>query len=101
MRIKFIRSGGFVGVQLKYEVNTESLDREEAACWDQLVQEASFFSLPRSMHPVAPGADRFQYVVEITAGRQQHRVETTEESMPDTLQPLVHRLLAAARQKRM
>lgn len=99
MRINFVRSGGFAGIPLKYEVNTESLNHDDAARWEQFVREANFFSLPQSVQPRSGGADRFQYAIEVIRGKQQHRVVTTDGSIPDSLQPLVKELLAAAKQR--
>jgi emfourin len=101
MQIKFMRSGGFTGMQMNYEINTDAVTTEEAGEWERLVDEAGFFGLPGAILPSMAGADRFKYVIAVTRGTQQHRVETADGAVPESLQPLLQRLVAAARPKRV
>ncbi|MCA9909009.1 MAG: hypothetical protein KC519_10215 [Anaerolineae bacterium] len=92
MKITFERSGGFVGRRLAGIIETDILAPDEAAEVAQLVEDANFFKLPRSLRPRLAIADDYEYVVTIVADEHEHTVETTDHSAPETLRPLLWRL---------
>jgi len=100
MRINFERTGGFMGMRLAVEVQTERLTSTEAEELETLVESARFFDLPAILKPQTGSADRFQYKLTVERGDQFHTVETSESAAPENLQPLIERLTYVARSQR-
>jgi hypothetical protein len=92
MRIHFVRSGGFAGLLVDFEVDTADLPAEEAAALHQAVENAGFFNLPCKIDAAGDEVDRFQYTITVEDEGQKHTVETGEAAMPDSLQPLARQL---------
>jgi hypothetical protein len=97
VQIEFKRTGGFAGLQLQIKVDTESLDATAGGELSGLVTAANFFALPAQILNPSSGADQYQYTLTVSADGQQHTVETTEQSAPSALQPLLQRLNRMAR----
>lgn len=97
MRIRFERTGGFAGIHMVAEIDTESLPPEEARAVQQLVERAGFFELPRIVAAPTRAPDQFRYRLAIEDQGREHTVETCETAAPDTLRPLLRRLTAVAR----
>lgn len=99
MRIEFSREGGFTGIPLTAEFDTESLSPEDASALQQVIKAADFFELPPVIGKSATGADRFQYVITIEAEGKRHTVRTSEETS-EALQAAIDFLQGLARRKR-
>lgn len=97
MRIAFERTGGFVGIPLSVELNTGKLPKEEARELEELIRGVEFFNLPKTIISPNPEADRFFYRVTVQQGFRKHTVEISESAAPEAIQPLLERLIAAAR----
>ncbi len=97
MRVKVKREGGFTGVPLSGEFDSESLSQEEAQRLRELIDSADFFNLPATAAGSTRGADRFQYVVTIETEDKQHTVRTTDSAGSEALQELVDHLMKLAR----
>ncbi|HEX3052071.1 MAG TPA: protealysin inhibitor emfourin [Aggregatilineaceae bacterium] len=97
MFIHFERSGGFMGAHLTADIETELLAPDEAHRLMDLIREADFFALPANFTEVEGAADQFQYLITITDEMQQHSVQVSDSSAPDTLHPLLRRLTRLAR----
>ena len=95
MHIVFQRSGGFAGITINFEVNTESLPPEEARQICEWVESAKFFELPEVLN--SSGADQLQYKISVEKDGKTHTVEIDERAMPASLSPLVKWLMAARR----
>ncbi len=93
MIIQLERSGGFAGMVLHAQVDTEALDPQEKASLESMVEAANFFSLPEKIMPAGPGADRFSYRITIQKSGASRIVEVSESGVPETLQPLIQRIL--------
>jgi hypothetical protein len=100
MRISFSRDGGFAGMRLATQIDTDSLLANDATDWEKLIRDANFFELPSSNQPEMAGADRFKYVVDVTKGNEHHRVEALDGAIPPSLESLIQQLLDAARMSR-
>jgi len=100
MKIEFERTGGFTGIPLAVELNTGKLPKEEARELEALIQGIEFFSLPKSLVSPMPEADQFLYRVTVQKGLRKHTIEVSESAAPETLQPLLQRLMEAARANR-
>ena len=100
MKIRFERSGGFTGIPVTAEINSQSLAEDEVQQLQELIQTARFFDLP--VHPTEPasgGADQFQYQISIEDGGQSHTIETTDGAATDDLRPLLRHLTLLARRR--
>jgi emfourin len=85
--ITFERHGGFGGIVLRTTFTSSELTQPEAeaitAAQDEKAQQGQ------------PQPDRFAYHLHLPNGR----IVINEEDLPDTLRPLVTRLLERARQR--
>lgn len=100
MHIQFVRTGGFAGLRMATEIDSESLSPEELQMLREALDNAQFFNLPEQMMSDMRGADRFQYEITVEDGGRQHTVQTNEASMPEEMQPLVSQLELLARSRR-
>jgi hypothetical protein len=97
VRVKVKREGGFTGVPLSGEFDSESLSQGEAQTLRGLIDSADFFNLPASVAGGTRGADRFQYVVTIETEDKQHTVRTTDTAGSEALHDLVDHLMKMTR----
>lgn len=102
MRVQFERSGGFGGIRLTAELDTDqlhviygakhvqrALSAEEARHLERLVESSDLFALPARRSSAARGADRFQYVITVESAGKRHTVQTTDETAPAVLNTLI------------
>jgi hypothetical protein len=97
MRISYQRTGGFAGMVLNFDIQTESLSPEEGQSLLELVDAAGFFDLPSKIVSGEMGVDRFHYKLSISTEEQQHTVEVGDASAPDNLWPLLEKLRLLSR----
>ena len=97
MKIVFERSGGIVGLLITAEIDTESLDAENAQELCDLIEQADFFNLPATLRPDRRLADQFEYKISIATDERKHTIEMHEGALSDDLRPLVRRLTVLAR----
>ena len=100
MRIHFVRTGGFAGMQLVNTIDSEELPEEEVHALESELDNAHFFELPPFLSRDTGGADRFQYEITVEDGRKTHTVAGGESSLPGNVQPLVQHLERLARTNR-
>jgi hypothetical protein len=86
--ITFERHGGFGGIVLRTTFTPSELSETEAEAITAVQHETASGAR-------APQPDRFEYHIHLPAGP----VIISEEDLPDTLRPLVTRLLERARQR--
>jgi len=98
LRIRFTRHGGFTGIPLNVTVDTDSLSTEQIATLRRLLEDAKFFELPATAG--SRGADQFQYRIAVEAGSRRHQIEVGDQSMPDSLEPLIEFLTDLGRPSR-
>jgi hypothetical protein len=109
MRVSFERSGGFGGISLTAELDTDqlqvtygatrmqrALSPDEARYLESLVESSGFFALPTRMSSATRGADRFQYVLTVEGAGKRHAVHTTDEAAPAALMTLMTCLRSAS-----
>jgi hypothetical protein len=93
MRIAFLRTGGFAGLRLGLELDTDRMEAGAASELAELVQQAGFYKLPARLAGAAQGRDRFQYRLRVSSStRQEHEIVVDEASVPAELRPLLARL---------
>lgn len=94
MKVYFKPEGGFgyfPGLNKPLELNSEQLPAEEANHLRQLVNEASFFSLPNQpldSHS-SRGADCKQYTIRIEEQDRQHWIQLADTEVNPHLQNLL------------
>jgi hypothetical protein len=97
MKIDFTRSGGFAGMRLATQIDTDTLPSTEADRLLRLIEEARFFGLPTTLQSNLPGGDRFQYRIKVEEGGKRKEVFADEAAVPETLRPLIDYLTDWAR----
>ena len=100
MKITFERSGGVANMRIDATIDTATLPPEETESLQQLIDRARFFELPTNLLPSITKPDVFHYRITIDSNGRQHSVETSDDSAPDTMQPLLERLTRLARTAR-
>jgi hypothetical protein len=96
MKIIFERSGGFMGRNVKLELDLADLPPDQAEILKRLVEESDFFSLTESL-PKAPAPDGFTYTITVITTKIRHTVNTADTSAPEVLRPLLDELSTRAR----
>jgi hypothetical protein len=91
MRIHFERVGGFAGIRLKADVDTDALSPEEAKSWQALVEKAQLGRIRQSSGADSRTRDSFEYWLTVKPERVSL---TTDETLPPSASPLIDRLLA-------
>ena len=100
MRIHLTRTGGFLGQVLTATIDTESLPPTEAQDLETMVEVTKFFDAPSKIGTATPGADRLSYQLTIQVKGRSHTVEMGEDAVPQTLRPLIRRLMVVAHSTR-
>ena len=102
MRLQFERSGGFGGIRLTAELDTDqlhviygatrvqrALSPEEARYLERLVESSDFSALPARMSSATRGTDRFLYVIMVESAGKRHTMQTTDEAASAVLSALI------------
>jgi hypothetical protein len=97
MRIHFERVGGFAGIRVKGDVDTDALPSEEATSWEALVEKAQLGQIRQSSGAGGRTRDSFEYWLTIEAGGKRFSLHMTDETLPPSASPLIDRLLALAK----
>lgn len=95
MKIYFERTGGFTGRSVSTIVDTNRIPPEQALSFLEKVDNSDFFCLPESVTggPESfTGADRLCYKVTVEVAGVKHTVETSDETVPQELEPLLREL---------
>ena len=100
MKIQLKRTGGFTGIPLNVAIDTDQYEDDEKNALSALVDAAHFFSLPEKIQSAGPGADRFQYRITVETSGKSHTVDVGESAVPDSLQPLIMRVISQGRASR-
>jgi hypothetical protein len=97
MKITFLRTGGFAGLRLALDLDTNAMDGRIASELTELVHAAGFYELPARISSSSPGRDRFQYQLRVSSStRYEHEVVVDEDAIPGKLMPLLTRLTVLA-----
>lgn len=91
MHIKFERSGGFAGLLLTYQADTDELPQEVAEELLRLVESSGVFELqPDEVAPAASGPpDVFFYQLSLSEGSRKKSLSFNDVTAPATLRPLL------------
>jgi len=114
MRVHFERTGGFGGIRLTAELDTDqlhvtygathvqrALSPEEARHLEMLVESSDFFALPSRRSSARGGSDRFQYVITVESTGKRHSVQMTDEAASAALSALIAGLRSVSMGRRI
>ncbi len=101
MKIYLSRSGGFTGIPMQAELDTDHMDPEEARKIENALSQASFFQLPENLQDERRGPDRFTYYLTVENDAVQHSVRMPKSTIPEPLQPLLPELMSRYRGQRL
>ncbi|HYN97493.1 MAG TPA: protealysin inhibitor emfourin [Pilimelia sp.] len=93
-RVLLRRTGGFGGIELHSQLDTDDLPEAEARWLD-----AAVTALPADAPPATDGAgvpDAMSYELTVQRGGKVRAFQYTDVTMPAAVRPLVQRLIAAA-----
>ncbi len=99
MKIHFQRTGGFSGMILSSDIQIEELSDDDAQELINQLVNADFFNLPEQMRASGRGVDRFQYQITAETEQASHSVSVDESAMPESLEPLIKKLIRLARSR--
>jgi hypothetical protein len=88
-RIDLVRSGGVAGMTRRWSLDSQDLSADEAAEAERLL--AALDGVPEQPPPT-PGADRFQYELQVTRAGRTRAVRVRDGAIPTEIQPLIDRL---------
>ena len=97
LQIEFERSGGFAGVALRKSVDAGDLPPAEAEELRALVERALPELAETSRGPGPGRPDRFQYDLTVALDDRRYQMTVGEADLPESLRPLVDKLLTLAR----
>lgn len=95
MKVRFQQSGGYTGLSLGAEIDTDTLPRQEADRLEALVEQSGIGSLNRSDEGTARDLGQYRITIEGMDGSR--TAEYDDMSMPDRLMPLHEYLQSHAR----
>lgn len=97
MKISYRRTGGFAGMVMAFDIDTQVLSQEETEAFEELVNFADFFALPSEIPSSVPHADQFQYELTIEAVELAHTVHVGDSAVPEELWPLLNKIRVLSR----
>lgn len=96
--ISFKRSGGFTGITLQTQIESNQLPEGDKQKLDSLIIRSGVLEYSGDNSPVATyGSDQFQYEITIETGNNKHTVLVAEPSVPTYMRPLIRHLVQKAR----
>lgn len=98
MRIVCERTGGFAGLTLRAEVDSEQLTPAEARKLKRLVEEARPFDQPAEAKGAMP--DQYQYDLEIEDEGRTRTIQTNDAAASEEMTKLIEWVIEAARKSR-
>ena len=95
--IYFERAGGFTGIPVKVEIDSNNLPPDEKNDLHRMIVESGFFELEHLNEPGNIKPDRFQYTLVIEGSEKKHTMNLSEQEIPDGLHALIRYLTLKAR----
>jgi hypothetical protein len=95
--IYFERSGGFTGIPVKVEVDSNDLPPDERDDLHRMIAESKFFELEQSKEQANAMPDSFQYTLIIEGNERKRKMNLSEQEIPDELRILLRYLTTKAR----
>lgn len=94
MKVTFRQSGGYAGLIVGCELDTDSLPADEAATLQSLVEESGILQAKGGYAP--QGRDLLQYEITIETSEGVHRVLLDDTTIPESAVPLIEYLQSRA-----
>jgi hypothetical protein len=85
----FTQTGGFIGVNRRYEKPLSELSEDERNQLEKLIGESGLLKVKDEQHFTAGAADMFHYDFRFTDGKQEYHAAFDDGSLPDSYRPLV------------
>jgi hypothetical protein len=89
--INFKRTGGSMGKEMTMNFDLGTMPGSVAQRLDNLLTSSNFFEVP-VVNDLITRPDEYQYDITVVAGNSIHMVHVSDNSMPDSLRPLVEEL---------
>jgi hypothetical protein len=99
MKISYERTGGFAGMRVALDLDSQDLPASEAATLESLVKDADFFHLTEAISPKVM-MDGFQYSITVEGNGQKRTIRAGDSAVPEALKPLLDNLSARAHSQR-
>ncbi len=90
MRIKMERTGGFAGIRVERDIDSDKLAPADAAQLERLLRKSHFFELPAELRNPGPGPDRFHYRLTVESEQGARTIEAPESAVSGSLRDLLH-----------
>ncbi len=99
MQIVFERTGGIMGRKVSVSLNLDEMPTDQSTTLKRLIDESDFFVLEDS--PIKTSQpDEFIYTITITTRTIEHKIRTSDSSVPEALRPLLNELAAHTKSSR-
>jgi hypothetical protein len=85
----FTQTGGFIGVNRKYEKPLSELSEAERNQLEKLIGESGLLKVNDEQRFTAGAADMFHYDFRLKDGKQEYHATFDDGSLPDSYRPLV------------
>ena len=96
-KISFKKTGGIMGREVESNIDLNEMPENESQEIQRMILDSNFFNIPQNL--IEPsGHDEYEYTVTVDAGNSHHTVHTTDSSAPESLQPLLEKLSALAKE---
>jgi hypothetical protein len=98
-RIKFERTGGFAGIHLTAEIESDDLSEDQRNEVSELLDEADFEDLPEQLAGRMPIPDEFVYAITVEYKQEEYKVLAGESALPADMRPLLEILERIAKKQ--
>jgi hypothetical protein len=95
-RIKYERTGGFAGMRIAADIETDDLPEDQARTLMELLDDLDFNELPEQLTNNS-AVDQFTYTITVETRKWEHTVITGDSTSSDKMQELLEMLNRLAR----
>ena len=98
-RIKYERTGGFMGLNLHADFQPGDLPEEQARPLMDLLDDMAFDELPENLMGSSAQPDQFTYTITVETKKGEHTIVVGDASAPEEMHELLRLLDRIARRK--
>ncbi len=95
--LEFERTGGFTGIPVTVQIDSDKLSSEEVLRLKRLIEESGILTLDNAEESAESRADAFHYLIIIQDSTHTYKVVLPEVSVSEKIQPLIRYLQRKAR----
>lgn len=99
MKIYLERTGGFTGIPLHIELDTQNLEPAQGEYLAAALDAANFFDLPVRTVPSQETPDQFHYMLIIENSERVHAINASESELPEEMRNLIRYIIRLGRKK--